>query len=128
METTHAQQTTAATESQSDWVKTPVANLLRYRPSGTYFARVRIRGKLFRQALDMAGAWCSRYCGDLVRFLAFGGFRKTEAANITWADGDFDSGQIRVRVTKNGKPRSVPMIDDNPEPPSPAPVPEAEIA
>jgi hypothetical protein len=35
-------------ENQSDWVKTPVANLVRYKPSGIYFARLRIRGKLFR--------------------------------------------------------------------------------
>ena len=33
------------------WVSTPVANLVRYKPSGTYFARVRIRGKLFLQSL-----------------------------------------------------------------------------
>jgi integrase len=66
----------------------------------------------FVSAIAGAGAWCSRECADLVQFLAFGGFRKTEAANITLADCDFDNGQIRVRVTKNGKPRSVPMIPD----------------
>jgi len=38
-------------ESSSDWVKTPVANLVRYKASGIYFVRVRIRGKLFRQSL-----------------------------------------------------------------------------
>jgi integrase len=63
-------------------------------------------------AVEEAGAWCSRECADLVRFMAFGGFRKTEAANITWEDVDFASGQIRVRVTKNGRPRSVPCIPD----------------
>jgi len=66
----------------------------------------------FVTAVEEAGAWCSRECADLVRFMAFGGFRKTEAANITWEDADFASGQIRVRVTKNGKARSVPMIVD----------------
>jgi hypothetical protein len=60
--------------------------------------------------VEHAGAWCSQECADLVRFLAFGGFRKTEAANILWNDCDFDNGQIRVRITKNGKPRSVPMM------------------
>src|SRR5207249_11767183 len=50
MNTTPAQETADAV-SQSDWVKTPVANLLRYKPSGIYFARVRIRGKLFRHSL-----------------------------------------------------------------------------
>jgi hypothetical protein len=38
-------------ESQSEWVKTPVANLVRYKTSGIFFARVRIGGKLFRQSL-----------------------------------------------------------------------------
>ncbi len=38
-------------ESKSGWVKTPVANLVRYKPSGVFFARVRIGGKLFRQSL-----------------------------------------------------------------------------
>ena len=57
----------------------------------------------------------SRNCADLVRFLAFGGFRKNEAANITWADCDFDKGEIVVRGdtetgTKNWTVRRVPMI------------------
>ena len=47
---------------------------------------------------------------DFVRFLAFGGFRKNEAAHITWADCDFDQGKILVRITKNGDARRVPMI------------------
>ncbi len=66
----------------------------------------------FVNHIEHAGAWCSRDCGYLVRFLAYGGFRKTEAANITWADCDCANGQIRVRITKNGKPRSVPMIPE----------------
>ena len=32
-------------------MRTPIANLVRYKPSGTYFARVRIRGKLFLHAM-----------------------------------------------------------------------------
>lgn len=40
-------------KGQSDWVKTPVANLVCYKPSGIYFARIRIRGKLFRQSLKI---------------------------------------------------------------------------
>jgi integrase len=68
--------------------------------------------EVFIKHIGEAGAWCSRDCADLVRFLAYGGFRKTEAANIVWRDCDFDSRQIRVRVTKNGSPRSVPMIPD----------------
>lgn len=56
--------------------------------------------------------WCSRECADLVEFLAYGGFRKTEAAHVTWDDCDFGRRQVRVRVTKNGEPRVVPMIVD----------------
>src|SRR5437660_12562834 len=48
---TKPNQETAEAVSQADWVKTPAANLVRYNPSGIYFARVRIRGKLFRQSL-----------------------------------------------------------------------------
>jgi len=66
----------------------------------------------FVSRVEDAGGWCSQECADLIRFLAYGGFRKTEAAHITFADCDFGNGQIRVRVTKNGKPRSVPMIPD----------------
>src|SRR6266446_3804064 len=33
------------------WQKTSYANLVRYNPSGTYFCRVRIRGKLIRKSL-----------------------------------------------------------------------------
>jgi integrase len=66
----------------------------------------------FLYHIENAGAWCSQECADLVRFLAYGGFRKTEAANITFGDCDLSNGQIRVRVTKNGKPRSVPMIPE----------------
>jgi integrase len=38
-------------EQKSPWAKTPVANLIRYRSSGVYFARVRVAGKLIRQSL-----------------------------------------------------------------------------
>ena len=44
----------------------------------------------------------SRSCADLVRFLAFGGFRKGEAANITWADVDREKGEIVVRRCGDG--------------------------
>jgi integrase len=71
----------------------------------------------FADAIATAGAWCSRECADLVRFLAYGGFRKGEAANITWADCDFEREEILVRGdaetgTKNWTVRRVPMIPD----------------
>jgi integrase len=55
---------------------------------------------------------------DLVEFLAYTGLRvKSEAAHVTWADCDFDRGEIIVRGnpktgTKNSEPRRVPMIPD----------------
>jgi integrase len=55
--------------------------------------------------------WASR-AADLVRFLAYTGCRKNEAANVTWGDLDFERGNINLRVTKNGHPRSIPMIDE----------------
>lgn len=33
------------------WQKTPYANLIRYVPSGAYFAPIRVRGKLIRRSL-----------------------------------------------------------------------------
>ena len=33
------------------WQKTSYANLVRYNPSGTYFCRIRVRGKLIRKTL-----------------------------------------------------------------------------
>jgi hypothetical protein len=36
---------------ESLWQKTQYANLVRYEPSKTYFARIRIRGKLIRSSL-----------------------------------------------------------------------------
>jgi hypothetical protein len=43
------------TESNSVWQKTPVPNLVRYIPSGTLFARVRVKGKLIRRSLQTKG-------------------------------------------------------------------------
>ena len=62
------------------------------------------------------GGWKYR-CADLVRFLAYGGFRKGEANKITWADCDFEKGAIRVAGdaitgTKNWLVRHVPMIEE----------------
>jgi len=67
--------------------------------------------------MENAGGNFSKSCTELVRFLAYGGFRKTEAANITWADIDFARGKITVRGdpvtgTKNGEIREVPMVPD----------------
>ncbi len=38
--------------ADSDWIKTPYPNLIRYKPSGNYFGRVRVNGKLIRRSLE----------------------------------------------------------------------------
>ena len=38
-------------EKASVWQRTPHANLVRYQASGIYFARFRVKGKLFRRSL-----------------------------------------------------------------------------
>jgi integrase len=64
-----------------------------------------------------AGSRFSKDCASLIQFLAFGGFRKGEAAAVTWADCDFEKKEIVVRGdpetgTKNWTIRRVPMIPD----------------
>jgi len=71
----------------------------------------------FVHEIETAGSGFSKACGELVRFLAFGGFRKLEASFVTWADCDFTKGKIFVRGdaetgTKNGEFREVPMIPE----------------
>ena len=67
--------------------------------------------------VENSGSGWSKPCANLIRFLAFSGLRKSEAANVTWQDVDFDGGKIVVwgdpeGRTKNGEFRSVPMISE----------------
>jgi integrase len=69
------------------------------------------------ETIEKADGGYNHRCADLVRFLAFGGFRKGEAASITWGDCDLDKGEIAVRGdvetgTKNWSIRRVPMIPE----------------
>lgn len=75
--------------------------------------------KAFVLEIENAGSGFSKACADLVRFLAFTGLRKSEAAHVTWADCDMDKGIITVRGPetglKNRQPgevRHVPLIPD----------------
>jgi integrase len=68
-------------------------------------------------AVEHAGAWCSRDCADFLRGLAYTGCRKGEATEIAWRDIDFDAGEIVVRgdpetATKNWTVRRVPLIPE----------------
>jgi integrase len=70
----------------------------------------------FVEAINKSGSGFSKPCADLVRFLAYGGFRKSEAANVVWQDCDFGGKRIIVygdpeNRTKNSEIRSVPMIE-----------------
>ena len=40
-----------ADKSDSLWQKTPVADLMRHKPSGNYYARIRVGGKLIWKSL-----------------------------------------------------------------------------
>jgi integrase len=98
--------------------------LVRDEPSGVYFARVRVQGKLIRRSLNTTVLAVAKLrlgdfenCADLVQFLAFGGFRLGEARHITWADCDFAKAEITVRGeaetgTKNSEIRTLRMIPD----------------
>lgn len=73
--------------------------------------------ELFVKEIENANGRDSRKCAELVRFLAYGGFRISEARNITWADCDFEKDEIIVRGdletgTKNWSIRRVPMIPE----------------
>jgi integrase len=99
-----------------------------YRNPAEKLERVKVRpkqptlpsGDQFLQLVDAvehAGAWCSRDCADFVRGLAFTGCRKGEAGQIEWRDVDFEAGEIIIRGdpetgTKNWELRRVPLIPE----------------
>jgi len=74
-------------------------------PSSEQFLR-------FVMEIETAGAGRSKDCADFVRFLAFSGARCKEAANLMWSDIDFAGNTLRLHITKNGEPRSVPLIPE----------------
>jgi integrase len=100
----------------------------RYGNPGMTIKKARIRQKELRLpehrqfarligTVRSSGGRFSESCADLIQFLAFGGFRKGEAAQITWEDCDFTKKEITVRGdpetgTKNWTVRRVPMIPD----------------
>ncbi len=104
---------------------------MRYDNPGRFVKRVSERPKklqlpeagqfgAFVAEIENGGGGHSRACAELVRFLAYGGFRKMEAANITWAACDFARGKIIVRGDPGtglkgraaGEFREVPMIPE----------------
>jgi integrase len=53
--------------------------------------------------MQTSGAGQAHHCADLARFLAFSGCRISEARKVTWADVDFERGEIKVRNAKRSK-------------------------
>jgi integrase len=74
----------------------------------------------FVKEIESGGSGFSKPCAELVQFLAFGGFRISEAKHITWADCDFARGKITLsgdpetglKGRHAGEYREVPIIPD----------------
>lgn len=71
----------------------------------------------FVTEVEHSGSGKSKPCANLIRFLAYSGCRKSEAARVTFGDLDFSAGRIRVlgdpdTGTKNGEWRTVPMVPE----------------
>lgn len=68
------------------------------------------------EAIERGGGRFSKDCADLVRFLAFSGCRLSEARQVTWADVDFERGEMKVHNAKRSRTsshhpfRHVPII------------------
>ena len=104
--------TETAADSQPDsvWQKTPFANLLRYKPSKVYFARIRVRGKLIRRSLKTKLLTVAKMrLADLEKVE-----RQTAESQMAVAGGKMTFGDalavFRIRLqggqTKAKKPRS----------------------
>ena len=74
----------------------------------------------FIEAIENSGSGWSEPCANMVRFLAYGGFRLTEAKNVTWGDVDLAKGEIVVRGDLKtglkgrvaGETRRIPIITE----------------
>jgi hypothetical protein len=75
-----------STSDEKVWQTTAIQNLVRYRPSGTYFARFRVGGKLVWKSLKTATFSVAKqrlpdtlreYRSKLESFAAFAGGRMT---------------------------------------------------
>jgi integrase len=58
------------------------------------------------KTIETAGCRQSKDCANLVRFLAFGGCRISEAKQVLWQDVDFERGEIRIHNAKRSKTTS----------------------
>lgn len=94
------------------WVKEHTKKQIKLPESGQFEKLV--------AAIRNSGGGFAKSSAELVQFLAFGGFRKSEAKYVTWADCDFVRGKIIVRgspetglkARRIGESRAVPMIPE----------------
>jgi integrase len=106
----------------------PIKAGIRYDNSAQFIKAMKVRLKplqlpsrvQFHELVKFVRAINKRFsndAADLIEFLAFGGFRKSEAQNIRWSDCNFERGEILVRRdeetgTKKRTVRIVPMIPE----------------
>jgi len=104
----------------------PIESGVRYDNPARFIKTMKVRQKplqlpsraQFHSLIESVRAVNRRFshdAADLIEFLAYGGFRKSEAQNICWSDCNFERGEILVRGdeetgTKNWTVRTVPMI------------------
>jgi integrase len=94
------------------WIKEHTSKQIRLPESNQF--------ELLVKEIGNSGNGFSKPSAELVQFLAYGGFRKSEAANITWADCDFKRDKITIKgdpITglkrrRVGEFREVPMIPE----------------
>jgi len=95
-------------EPPEEWQKSPVPNLIRYVPSGIYFARVRVGGKLIRRSLG-----CTKLSVAQLRLADFIKEQRTqleirqtaEAGQLTFGQAE-DIYRERLKLNHKLKPSS----------------------
>jgi hypothetical protein len=92
----------APPELASDWQETPYANLIRYKPSANYFARIRVKGKLIRRSLQTKSLSVVK-----LRLADFEKSERQRAHSITAVLGLPISKSSRTTQTSNPKQKSI---------------------
>jgi len=90
------------------WLKTPYANLIRYVPSHTYFARIRIRGKLIVKSLQTDSVTVAKLrLADLEKDEREAAEHRDVVATGKMTFGDcLDLYQQRLKIDPNFKPKT----------------------
>jgi len=95
-------------EQKGPWQKTQYANLIRYIPSNTYFARIRIRGKLIIKSLKTDSVAVAKLrLGDLEKNERQTAENRDVVATGKMKFGDcLDLYHIRLKIDPNFKPKT----------------------